>query len=79
MDKLIPGKQSKILSINSNFEIYNRLLDIGLTPGKIIKCEMKSPLNDPVAYLISRAIIAIINKDAKMIYVEELGDKDGLP
>lgn len=47
-----------------------RLKDIGLIDGTKIKCVLKSPLGDPVAYKFRGAVIAIRNEDAKHIAIE---------
>lgn len=47
-----------------------RLWDIGLVPGTRVKCVLKSPLGDPVAYKIRGAIIAIRKEEALKIGVE---------
>lgn len=47
-----------------------RLKDIGLVDGTRIKCVLKSPLGDPVAYKFRGAVIAIRSEDAKNIAVE---------
>ncbi|MBR6529777.1 MAG: ferrous iron transport protein A [Firmicutes bacterium] len=47
-----------------------RLWDIGLVPGTRVKCVLKSPLGDPVAYKIRGAIIAIRKEEALRVGVE---------
>ena len=47
-----------------------RLWDIGLVPGTRVKCVLKSPLGDPIAYKIRGAIIAIRREEALKIGVE---------
>ena len=44
-----------------------RLHDIGLTPGTRVKCLQKSPLGDPVAFLIRGAVIALREEDSSGI------------
>ena len=47
-----------------------RLLDLGIVPGAEISMLMKSPLNDPIGYLVKDTIIALRRKQAKCIFVE---------
>lgn len=58
-----------VTDIGSN----KRIQDLGLTVGTEVKYLFASPMNDPAAYLIRGAVIAIRNKDAKDILVD-LGD-----
>ena len=52
--------------------LYQRLLDIGVINGTNVECVLKSPSNDPKAYLIRGAVIAIRNEDAKFIDIDEV-------
>ena len=52
--------------------IKRRLLDLGVIEGAIIKCVLKSPFNDPLAYLIRGSVIAIRKEDVKKIEVDLL-------
>ncbi len=52
--------------------LYQRLLDIGVTINSKIKCVLISPWNNPKAYLIRGAVIAIRNEDAKTIKIRKL-------
>lgn len=70
LDKLKPGESAKIIKINSDYELKRRLLDLGIIPNSNIKCEFKSPFNDPIAYFIKGTTIALRVCDAKNIYVE---------
>lgn len=55
----------KELAINSG--IRRRLQDIGLIPGTSVECVNKSPLGDPVAYLIRGSVIALRFEDSSTI------------
>ncbi len=71
LDKLGIGKSAKVICIN-NSSIKRRLMDIGLIEDNIVSCYLVSPLNDPIAYKIKNAIIAIRKSDSKNIEVEVL-------
>ena len=72
LDKLNINDKARIIRINNSSDIKRRLLDIGLIEGSIISIYLKSPFNDPIAYNIKNAIIAIRNNDSKNIEVEVL-------
>lgn len=64
------GDKAIVKKVQTNDSIKRRLLDIGLIEGTKIECLLKSPLNDPTAYLIRGAIIAIRKDDCKDIEVD---------
>ena len=66
------AKFGKVTSINTSFNLHQRLLDIGVIDGTVVECVLKSPSNDPKAYLIRGAVIAIRNEDAKEINIDEV-------
>ena len=72
LDKLEIGKKGIILSIDIDSELRRRFLDLGLIEGEKITAYLKSPFNDPIAYKIKNAIIAIRNIDSKKIVVDEI-------
>lgn len=66
------GDKAIVKKIEAKENIKRRLLDIGLTEGTNIECVLKSPLGNPLAYLIRGAVIAIRKEDCKNILVEVL-------
>jgi ferrous iron transport protein A len=66
------AKFGKVTSINISSNLHQRLLDIGVIDGTAVECVLKSPSNDPKAYLIRGAVIAIRNDDAKEINIDEV-------
>ena len=66
------GEEYIIVKILLDENIKQRIYDLGLIENTIIKAVYKSPFNDPVAYLVRGAIIAIRNKDADNIIVRRL-------
>ena len=69
LDLLEIGKKASVISVNSDELIKRRLLDMGLVENSIVECILESPFNDPRAYLIKGALVAIRNDDAKKIVV----------
>lgn len=69
LSTLNEGQEAKVDTILSNSTIRRRLQDIGIVNGTIIKCMLKSPSGDPVAYLIKGALIALRQEDAEKIIV----------
>lgn len=63
------GQTARISHLTCNDPIRRRLQDIGIIPGTLVECVMKSPFGDPAAYFIRGAVIAIRNSDAGKIPV----------
>ena len=63
------NERATVSQVDSDGEMRQRFLDIGLTNGAEVVCVGQSPSGDPHAYLIRGAVIAIRKKDAKSILV----------
>ena len=72
LNKLDVGKKGIVISIDTNKEMKRRFMDLGLIEGTMVETYLKSPFNDPIAYKIKNAIIAIRNNDSKYIVVDEI-------
>jgi len=66
---LTQGDTATVSKITSSGSIRRRLQDIGLIPGTKIECIQKSPLGDPVAYLIRGAVIALRSEDSSCVII----------
>lgn len=69
LTKLETGKSARVIKLLADGSIRRRLQDIGVIEGTDIECIMKSPWNDPIAYKIRGAVIAIRNEDSENIIV----------
>lgn len=67
-----PGEKALVSGMYSQGGMRRRLRDMGLVEGAEVECLMKSPLGDPVAYLIKGAVIALRREDAASVTVEEI-------
>ena len=67
LSALQPGQQAVVKLIKKDSSMRRRLQDLGLTPGTTVTCLLKSPLGDPVAYLIRGAVIALRHEDSRQI------------
>lgn len=78
MDNMIPlnmvaiGEKCRVKKINLKTLIRRRIHDLGLIHGTVVQPLHKSPLGDPVAYLIRGAVIAIRSETASLILVEKI-------
>ena len=70
LSKLEQGECAVVLDINSDTGMRRRLQDIGLIKGTNVICMQKSPLGDPVAYLIRGAVIALRSEDSSCVQIK---------
>jgi len=63
------GETAKVTSLLTTGSMRRRMLDIGLIEGTEVECIQKSPMGDPVAYLIRGAVIAIRSEDSNKILI----------
>jgi len=63
------GDSAVVRELASEGSMRRRLQDIGLIPGTRVECVQKSPLGDPIAYLIRGTVIALRCEDSAGIYV----------
>lgn len=69
LNNLSPGEHAIITSLQSTGSMRRRLLDLGLIKDTNVECIGRSPGEDPSAYLIRGAVIAIRSDDCKNIFV----------
>lgn len=67
------GEQAEVAGISPNCrgQQRRRLMDLGVVPGTIISAELRSASNDPVAYRIMGATIAIRKDQASLIFINK--------
>ena len=74
MNSLVQMKQGDsavVRELTSVGAIRRRLQDLGIIPGTKVECVQKSPLGDPVAYMVRGAVIALRQEDAKTVLISE--------
>lgn len=69
LSSLPVGCSGKINSLKAKGKKRRRLLDLGLIPNTIIKAKRKSPLGDPIAYLIRGTILALRKEETDLIEI----------
>ena len=72
LNELIVGSKAKIVRIKNNVEgLKRRLLDMGITPGTVIKIERVAPLGDPIEIFVKNYHLSLRKDEASQIIVEE--------
>jgi len=70
LSELTQGESGLVLDICSEGHMRRRLQDLGLIKGTEVSCVQKSPLGDPVAYLIRGAVIALRHEDSSCVRIQ---------
>lgn len=64
------GQKGKIVRIDAQGEVNQRIRDMGLIPGAAFSIVGKAPLRDPVALRLYGVTISLRNHEADYIQVE---------
>ncbi|MDD4643661.1 MAG: FeoA family protein [Bacilli bacterium] len=72
LTSLLEMERGKVKQILIDGPIRRRLMDLGLINGTIVEVLQKSPLGDPIAYLIRGAVIALRQEVSSMIIIEKV-------
>lgn len=68
--RLPVGCSGTILEITASGQEKDRLADMGFAPSLEVKPLFKSPAQNPVAYEVMGAVLALRNEDASKIIVQ---------
>ncbi|KUK82311.1 FeoA family protein [Petrotoga sibirica] len=71
LHNLFIGQKGKIVSLNNEEEsTKNRLLAMGITPGKSIELAHVSPFGDPLVFKIGEKKVVLRKSEASKIFVD---------
>ena len=62
-------EKAVVTRLMTSGNMRRRLQDIGLIDGTAVECVGKSPMGDPTAFLIRRAVIALRDEDSRQVRV----------
>ena len=71
LDKLKIGKKARIVAVNGEGALRDRLLDMGLTPKAQVMVRKVAPMGDPIDLMLRGYELTLRIDDAKNIEVEE--------
>lgn len=74
MDELEIGTPSKIIAVNGQGALRDRLLDMGLTPRTEVRIRKVAPMGDPIEITLRGYELTLRKEDAQMIEVERTGE-----
>ena len=70
LDALSVGHSATVSALDMADSQRRRMLDLGFVPGAYVRTLHVSPWNDPIAYGVSGAVIALRREDAKHIKIQ---------
>ncbi len=71
LSRLPLGQKARVASLSCTEPLKGRLMDLGFVPGSEIEPLFVAPMGDPRAYSVCDAVIALRQKDAATVAVEE--------
>ena len=71
LDKLKIGKKARIVAVNGEGALRDRLLDMGLTPKTQVMVRKVAPMGDHIELMLRGYELTLRIDDAKNIEVEE--------
>ena len=76
MCRLSVGERGRVMHIGVEGDFKRRLSDLGLVDGTVVECVGRSPMGDPVAFLIRGAVRALRSEDCRAVTVRRLGEDE---
>lgn len=70
LSELVPGQRAVVSGLQTDGDIYRRLLDLGVVIGTDIEAVFSSPSGDPVVYQVRGTQIALRKRDADLVKVQ---------
>lgn len=71
LSELEIGRSSRIVKVNGEGVLRDRLLDMGLTPRTIVMIRKRAPMGDPIEITLRGYELTIRLEEASQIEVEE--------
>ena len=67
---LNPGQQRKVASISTTGAMKRRIMDMGVTPGVVVKVIKVAPLGDPIEVNVRGYELSLRKDEAAQVQVE---------
>jgi ferrous iron transport protein A len=67
------GQRATVASVSGRGPTRRRLLEMGLTPGAVVKVERLAPLGDPVEVSVRGSRLTLRKADIDMVAVQPIG------
>ncbi len=70
LQDLKPGEEGKVVSIGEKGPVRRRIMDMGVTPGAMVKMVKVAPLGDPIEVTVRGYELSLRKDEAKQIIIE---------
>lgn len=70
LKELEPGQEGTVLSVGEKGPVRRRIMDMGVTPGALLKVIKVAPLGDPIEINIRGYELSLRRDEAAQILVE---------
>ena len=74
LSKLLPGQSGKVVALDAERAVDQRLMALGLLPGMMVKVVRRAPLGDPIALAFAGQEICLRELEAREILVDVAAD-----
>ncbi len=74
LSQLLPGQYGKLLSLDPERAVDQRLMALGLLPGMALKLVRKAPLGDPIAVEFAGQVVSLRLTEAQNILIDVAAD-----
>ena len=76
LDQLQPGESGRVYDLSHTIHGFSRrrMLDLGMTAGTKIECELRNVFGDPTGYRVRGTLIALRSDAASHVLIEKNGD-----
>lgn len=68
---LVPGQSGTVASLGEKGPVRRRIMDMGITPGVLVKVIKVAPLGDPVEVSVRGYSLSLRKNQAKQIILEK--------
>jgi len=71
LEDLMPGQEAKVVSLGEKGPVRRRIMDMGITPGVMVKVIKVAPLGDPIEVNIRGYELSLRKTEARQIEVKK--------
>ncbi len=70
--QLSPDGSGRVVALAHSGSLRQRLFDLGLIPGALIRRRYTAPTGTPIAFEVQGTIVALRRRDAEQVTVQEV-------
>ena len=72
LDQLMPNQQARVVSLNGEPALVQRLYELGLFEGETIELVTFAPLGDPIEIRVGNTRLSLRKREAAVVTVEPI-------